>query len=210
MAVSTLFRKIGDGYTYYKFYTPTPLGTTPYGEPTMAAIIADNQTFGGTDVSGLEVAITREVIEDKISQEIAAIQKLITGESATLKITIEAGKLDNLAIASGGKPGDITNVVAGSTPRAVYAAKSYLVGGDATLEFFAILHEVCNSVSPNLKEYIYAPNCQTSEGFGWSFKQAEIRKLELSINVLPARQDGFLITGGCSRHALMQVLFEYT
>ena len=209
MGYSTLNRKLGDGYTYYKFYTPNPDGATPYGEETLPAIIADNQTFGGTDPSGAEISIEREVLDDEVSQEVGIIQKLIVGESGMLKLTVEAGKLNNLAIASGQRPSAVTNVtqgsIGGSNP-----GRSLLIGGQITLDFFGLVHRVCNSVSPNLKEYLYAPRCQADPSLCWGYKKNEIRKLELTVNIFPALQDGFVASAACdNRHALVQVVFEY-
>lgn len=206
---NTLFRKVGDGYTYYVKYTPNDGGSTPYGEKTLVEVIAGDESFGGTGTNGAAIAIDREILNDEISQEVAPIQKLVIGESAQLKITIPAGRLENIAMAAGGVASDITDVAAGSMPDS-NAAKAMLVGGITTLEFFSLAHQVCNSVSPNLKDYIYAPRCQAAEGFGWSFVAKEVRALELTIDINAAKQDAFAVSLECSsRHALFQVLYEY-
>lgn len=209
MAVSTLNRKIGDGFTYYKFYTPNPAASSPYGEPTLPEVVADNQTFGGTDPTGFEVSVERELIDDEVSQEIGILQRLVIGEKGMFKLTVEAGKLANLAIVDGQQPSAITNLTSGSIGGS-NSGRALLVGGRTTLDFFGIVHKVCNSVSPNLKEYIYAPRCQADPNYTFGFKKNEVRKVEFNINVYPAAQDAFLGSAACqSRHGLFQIVFEY-
>lgn len=205
-----LFRKLGDGYSFFRFYTPDPGGADPYGEPTLVEVMADDQSFGGTDPTGAEIAIERELLDDEVSQETGPIQRLVIGESATFKIVIPAGRIENLAILAGKTPTDVATVNASDLPGS-FDGSGILIGGEIELDFFALVHEVCNSVSPNLKEYLYAPNCQSAEGFGWGFKKNEVRKGELTINIFPARQDAFEAAGACAaRHALFQVIYEYT
>ena len=202
---STYNRKIGDGYTYYKEYTPNPGGDSPYGEPLLPAIITDDNTFGGTNPSGAELTVEREILDDEISQELAPIQRLVIGESASFKITANAGRMKNLAIASGRAESDIAAISDSLLPRDI-PGESLYVGGTIGLDFVALAHEIVNSVSPNLREWLYMPRCQAGEGFGFGFKKNEIRELEMVFNILPALQTLFLIAQG--RHALFQIIFE--
>jgi len=200
-------RKIGDGYTYYKVYTPDTGAGDPYGEPTLIETKADDQTFGGTNVNGAELGIEREILEDEISQELSAIQRLIIGEKGSFKMTINTGRLDNVALAVGKNPtDDISDVDAGNLPGS-NPGKSVLIGGNAALEFLSLVHEVQNSVSPNLKEWAYMPRCQSAEGFTFGFKRNVIREAELNFTIYPALQDNFLVG---SKHALIQLIYEYT
>lgn len=202
------FQRLGDGYTYYKEYTPTTV-SNPYGEPTIIEVMADDQTFGGTDPSGAEIAVEKEEFNVEISQEKAAVKRLIVGESATFKITIMASRLENLAIAAGRSTGDITNIGQAALPGG-NSGKGLLIGGITEMAFFALVHEVCNSVSPNLKDWIYMPRCQASPSMAWTFAKNALRQVEFTANILPAKQDAFLISEACStNHALFQVIYEY-
>jgi len=204
-----LFRKLGDGYTYYKEYSQDAGGSDPYGEPTIIEVMADDQTFGGTDPTGAEIAVERETYEDVISQEVAPIQKLVIGERATFKITVVAGRLENLTMAAGRAIADIADIDSANLPDS-NSGKGIIIGGELTLQNVAIVHKVCNSVSPNLSEYFYAPNCTAAENFGFKFEKNRVRYVELTYDVYPALQDDFIVASSCgSRHGLFQVIYEY-
>ncbi len=205
MSYSLANRKIGDGYTWYLSFTHTG-STTPYGEKTMSEIIAGAKTFGGSDPSGLEINLERDIFEDEIAQELAPVQTVIMGEKATAKLTINAGGLDNLTIMGGRPLTDQDETLAAAMPGS-NDADHIMVGGNLSVQSFGICHKVSNSYDTDYYDWFYAPYCSADPTFAFKYSRDDIRKMEATINIHPAKQDGFL-DASTSRHGLFQVLFE--
>lgn len=217
----TEYMKIGDGYSMFQMHGTRAADALHFhedGEVLMHATdaatpevdIADTMrdmftnwtsddrpnadTFGGTKTEGTRLALTRDIYENEISQEVAAIEKLIIGEAAEITLGLKELPLHRLAIFTGNLPSDVSNTEptnwAGEGD--VVSLRELLVGGLSTLPFFSWCLRIQNSrksVSGNtLYDWYYAPRCQADPNMEIAFVKNDIVNIEGKIHVLPSKQ----------------------